>query len=125
MSTDEAESIPRVVNGSRLKLTVSDNALFSSVLRGLAIIKKGNVEKVQGMEVRMVDPKDDPVAIGPNHSAQKLPGGRFGEMLSSRVSCTGHSRKRCLGRKMWNVTSAFGMPTNSCCNKPFGGSLTS
>jgi predicted dehydrogenase len=85
-STSEAESILKNLGGSQVKLTLNYNALFSRVmLRALALVKEGDIGEVLGMEVKMLDPQDDPMTADPNHWAHKLPGGRFGEMLSHPI----------------------------------------
>jgi predicted dehydrogenase len=86
MTTSEADLILESLKGSSVKLTVSYTLLFSrAMLRALALIRNGVIGEVLGMDIKMLQANDDPMAADENHWSHRLLGGRFGEMLSHPV----------------------------------------
>jgi len=86
MTTDEARSILEALKGSHVKLTLNYNALLNKrMIKALALIEESAIGQVLGMEVTMLQPKDDPMTSNAKHWCHRLPGGRFGEMLAHPI----------------------------------------
>lgn len=82
----EAELILEALQNTGVKLTVDYNALFSrTMMKAIDLVRHAAIGEVLGMEVRMLQTKDDAMASNPKHWCHKLPGGRFGEMLAHPV----------------------------------------
>lgn len=86
ITSSEAELILKALQNTGVKLTVDYNALFSRIMmKALDLVKQAAIGEVLGMEVRMLQTKDDAMAANQKHWCHRLPGGRFGEMLAHPV----------------------------------------
>jgi predicted dehydrogenase len=86
ITSGEAELILKALQKTGVKLTVDYNALFSQVMiKAMDLVRQAAIGEVLGMEVRMLQTKDDAMAVNQKHWCHKIPGGRFGEMLAHPV----------------------------------------
>jgi predicted dehydrogenase len=86
LSTSQADLIMKSLEKSQVKLTVVYNVLLSkAMLQGLSLIKKGEIGEALAVRINYLDTVEDQMTADKNHWAHKLPGGRFGEMLSHPV----------------------------------------
>ena len=86
IATGEAELILKSLKGSNMKLTVNYNWLLSNVMmKAISLIRNGKAGDVLGACITILHTKDDEMASNERHWSHKLPGGRFGEMLSHPV----------------------------------------
>jgi predicted dehydrogenase len=86
MSTLEAEQIVQSLKNSAVKLTVDYNMLLSkAMMKALSLVRKKVLGEVLAMRTVFLQRKDDYMASNESHWCHKLPGGRFGEMLSHPI----------------------------------------
>jgi len=87
MTTKEADSIIRALEGGNVKMTIVYHWLFSKAMsKALSLIAEGEIGKVLSANMKVIhNPKLDPMASDPDHWCHTLLGGRFGEMLPHPV----------------------------------------
>lgn len=54
-------------------------------MKALALVRESAIGQVLGMEVRMLQTKDDQMTSDAKHWCHRLLGGRFGEMLAHPI----------------------------------------
>ena len=86
ITSTEAELILKALQNTGVKLTVDYNALFSrAMMKAMDLVRQGTIGEVLGVEVRMLQTKENSMAANQKHWSHKIPGGRFGEMLAHPV----------------------------------------
>lgn len=86
MTTSDSALILKSSKETSAKLTVDYNWLFNRVmLKALSLVKNNELGKILLVDVKVLHPNWDPMASNKDHWCHKLPGGRFGEMLTHPV----------------------------------------
>ena len=87
MTTKEADSIIDALRGSKTKMTVVHDMLFTkAMVKSLSLIRDQEIGEILNVDVKVMNnPEDDQMASDPDHWCHKTFGGRFGEMLPHPV----------------------------------------
>jgi predicted dehydrogenase len=85
-SVEEADEVVKVAKDKGLKLCVVHNNLFAPmVLKAKAMIEKGQLGEVRGIDIKCPWPRTNKELANKDHWYHKLPGGLFGEVMPHTV----------------------------------------
>jgi predicted dehydrogenase len=87
MTIQEADQVLESLKKNRgVKLTVNYTMLMSKVMKkALTLARNGQLGEILGIDIKFLHTRDDSMTSDMNHWSHRLPGGRFGEMLSHPV----------------------------------------
>ncbi len=86
MTTSDADLVLKSLARSSVKLTVNYNWLLSrAMMKALSLVANQEVGDILEIDIKTLHTAGDEMASNEKHWSHKLPGGRFGEMLSHPV----------------------------------------